>query len=159
MTAGKRLIILRHAKAEHGYVGTDHERELTDKGRKQAQKVGTLLTEADCIPDHVICSTAVRTRQTLDLAMERMPRRPTADYESAAYMAGIDTIFDLINMVDADISTLMVVGHNPTMAQLAAAFLEDEPLISFPTASVALVDLEVDWLYAAPGTGTARILT
>ncbi|MBB6174149.1 phosphohistidine phosphatase [Nocardiopsis mwathae] len=155
----KRLIILRHAKAEHGYVGTDHERELTDKGRKQAANVGKLLAESELIPDHVICSTAARTRRTLELALQEMPGQPTVAYESVAYMAGIDTIFELINAVDADIDTLMVVGHNPTMAQLAAAFLGDEPLMAFPTASVAVVDLEVDWLYAAPDTGTARILT
>ncbi|WP_046469222.1 SixA phosphatase family protein [Allosalinactinospora lopnorensis] len=154
----KKLIILRHAKAEQDYAGADHERALTGKGRKQAEAVGNRLAETGIVPDHVICSTSLRTRQTLELAMANLPVEPTVDFEESAYGADPDTILDLVQMTDPEVGTLMVVGHNPAMAQLASLFTGNGSLTSFPTASIAVVDLEVEWLYAAPGAGDGSIL-
>ncbi|RNL83279.1 SixA phosphatase family protein [Halostreptopolyspora alba] len=154
----RRLIIVRHAKAEDEN-GSDRERTLTDKGRGQADDVGATLAAEGVVPDHVICSAAVRTRQTLELALAHFPERPTIDFEEAAYGADPDTILDLVHMVDPEVGTLVVVGHNPTMAQLAALFTGSGSLTSFPTGGIAIIDLEVEWLYAEPGTGTGRILT
>ncbi|GAA3729363.1 phosphohistidine phosphatase [Spinactinospora alkalitolerans] len=152
-----RLIILRHAQADPGIGTSDADRELTGKGRVQAAAVGRLLAGEGLVPDHVICSTARRTRQTWELVAAGLPGEPTVDFEPAAYSAGLDAMFELIGLVGADVGTLMVVGHNPTAAQLAAAFIGG--VVAFPPASIAVADLDVEWLYAAPGTGTGRILT
>ncbi|MBB4934681.1 phosphohistidine phosphatase [Lipingzhangella halophila] len=152
------LILVRHAKAEEDN-GSDRDRVLTSIGRGQAEAVGSTLVSEGVVPDHVICSAAARTRQTLELAMASLPKRPTVDFEEAAYGADPETILDLVHMVDPEVGTLMVVGHNPTMAQLAALFTGSGSLTSFPTAGIAIVELDVDWLYAEPGTGTGRILT
>ncbi|RCV53652.1 SixA phosphatase family protein [Marinitenerispora sediminis] len=153
-----RLVILRHADAEHIGTTADMDRELTDEGRARAAAAGELLTREGVLPDHVICSPARRTRQTLDLVAARLPTRPTVEYEPAAYTADPDEMLELISRVDTGVRTLLVVGHNPTMAQLALAFTDSAAAVSFPPASIAVVDLEVGWLYAAPGTGTGRIL-
>ncbi|MFC4563989.1 SixA phosphatase family protein [Nocardiopsis mangrovi] len=154
----RRLVILRHARAEHGFTGPDHDRTLTQGGRVQAVDAGGRLALGGLVPDHVICSTAVRTRETLDAVLGELPTRPTVEYEGSAYSADLDTVFGLINAVDPEVGTLLLVGHNPTMADLASAFMDDPGLISFPPASIAVVDLEVEWLYAAPGTGSGRVL-
>jgi phosphohistidine phosphatase len=154
----RRLVILRHARADHGLGGTDHDRTLTDGGRAQARDAGARLARAGLIPDHVICSTATRTRETLDLALGELPGDPTVDFAKDAYNADLDTALGLIQAVDPDVRTLLFVGHNPTMADLASAFMPDDALVSFAPASIAAVDLEVEWLYAAPGTGTGRLL-
>lgn len=154
----RRLVVLRHAEAGHAPGAADRDRPLTDRGRLQAQEAGGLLADAGLLPDHVICSTALRTRQTLELALGRMGREPSVDLSGEAYSADLDTMFELIGLVGGDVRTLLVVGHNPTAAQLASSFTEGPALVPFPPASVAAVDLDVDWLYAAPGTGTARIL-
>ncbi|MFC3999966.1 SixA phosphatase family protein [Nocardiopsis sediminis] len=154
----RRLVILRHARAEHGFAGPDHDRSLTESGRAQALEAGRRLALAGLVPDHVICSTATRTRQTLDGVLAELPARPSVEFEESAYAADLDTAFALINAADPDVGTLLLVGHNPTMADLASAFIDDPGLVSFPPASLAVVDLEVEWLYAAPGTGDGRIL-
>ncbi len=155
----KQLIIVRHAKAEDATDNSDRERALTGRGRRQADDVGATLATRGVLPDHVICSTSVRTRQTLELAMGHFPQRPTVDFEEAVYGADPDTVLDLVHMADPGVGALLVVGHNPTMAQLAAMFTGNGGLMSFPTAGIALVELEVEWLYAEPGTGNGRILT
>ena len=160
----RTLLLMRHAKAEDGYGGTDYDRALTTKGWGQAESVGRLLAERGYAPDHVICSAAKRTRQTLDGVLGAMElsgslsSRPEVDYAEAAYLAGADQLLGLVNLVDADASTVLVVGHNPTIAQVAASFVGDEALAAYSPATVAAVDLEVEWLYAAPGTGVGSIL-
>ncbi|PSK99434.1 phosphohistidine phosphatase [Murinocardiopsis flavida] len=154
----RRLVVLRHAQAELGVGRPDHERALTGTGRSQAAEAGASLARAGLVPDHVICSSARRTRQTLDLALGELPATPSVDYSDAAYSAGVDDIFALVSAVDPDVSTLLVVGHNPTVAQLAAAFTGDGTLLAFPPAAAAVAELDVEWLYAAPGTGTGRLL-
>ncbi len=147
---------MRHAQAENGF--EDFERALTDRGRSQAETVGRLLAERGYVPDHVICSAARRTRQTLDGVLGAMEpgARPEVDYSEAAYSAGVDTLLELVNQVDPDARTVLVVAHNPTVAQLAGAFLGSPA--AYPPATVAAVELEVEWLYAAPGTGSGTLL-
>ncbi|WP_236567957.1 MULTISPECIES: histidine phosphatase family protein [unclassified Nocardiopsis] len=151
----RTLLLMRHAEAAQGY--EDFERALTDRGRSQAEEVGRLLTEHGYAPDHVICSAARRTRQTLEgvLGAMELTAEPEVDYSEAAYSAGVDTLLELVNHVDAEARTVLVVAHNPTVAQVASSFA---PLTSFAPATVAAVDLEVEWLYAAPGTGSGRLL-
>ncbi|GAA4919544.1 SixA phosphatase family protein [Streptomonospora salina] len=155
----KRLIVLRHAQAEPLIDGSDHERALTPEGRDQARAAGATLASAGALPDHVVCSTALRARQTLESAVEAAGRIPDPDYERDLYGADVSAALEVVSRTDPDVETLLIVGHNPTMAQLVAAFMPDEPLDSFPTAGLAVIDLEVEWLYAAPGTGAVRLLT
>ncbi|GAB3500147.1 SixA phosphatase family protein [Nocardiopsis coralliicola] len=157
----RHLILLRHAQAEHGS-GTDRERQLTAHGRAQADAVGALLADRGIVPDRVICSPAARTRETLALVLGRLPKEsaPEAvDYDEAAYGADTDTWFDLLRVLPDDAGTVLAVGHNPAIAQLASDFMEDGEPVSFPPASTAAVQLEVPWLYVAPGTGTGELLT
>ncbi len=147
---------MRHAQAENGF--EDFDRGLTDRGRSQAEAVGRLLAERGYVPDYVICSAARRTRQTLDGVLGAMEpgTRPAVDYSEVAYSAGVDTLLELVNQVDPDARTVLVVAHNPTVAQLAASFLGNPA--AYPPATVAAVELEVEWLYAAPGTGSGALL-
>ncbi|MES0838167.1 MULTISPECIES: SixA phosphatase family protein [Nocardiopsidaceae] len=159
MSGARTLLLMRHAEAENGH-GADYERGLTDLGRAQADAVGRMLSRRGYAPDHVICSGARRTRQTLDGvlgAMEPGPR-PEVDYSEEAYSAGVDTLLELVNRVDAGVRTLLVVAHNPTVAQVAAGFVGNEALVSYAPGTIAAVDLEVEWLYAAPGTGAGILL-
>ncbi|OLT29451.1 histidine phosphatase family protein [Nocardiopsis sp. CNR-923] len=156
----RTLLLMRHAKAEHGQAGADFARSLNDKGRSQSEKVGRLLAEHGYVPDHVICSAALRTRQTLDGVLGAMEpgSAPEVEYSEAAYSAGVDALLEMVNYVDPDVRTLLVVGHNPTIARLAAGFVGDEALVSYSPATVAAVELDVEWLYAAPGVGEGRLL-
>lgn len=160
MSGTRTLLLMRHAKAEAGYGIGDFDRALTDRGRDQAEAVGRLLGERGYAPDHVICSAARRTRQTLEGVLGAMDlvSPPEVDYSGAAYSAGVDTLLELVNHVDADAGTVLVVAHNPTVAQLAASFVGGEALTAYPPATVSAVELRVEWLYAAPGTGSGKLL-
>ncbi|WP_116248009.1 histidine phosphatase family protein [Nocardiopsis sp. FIRDI 009] len=156
----RTLLLMRHARAEPGHGGRDFDRALDDTGRGQAEEVGRLLAARGYEPDHVLCSAALRTRQTLDGVLGAMGPgvAPEVDYSEAVYSAGVDSLLELVNYVDPDARTLLVVAHNPTVAQLAAAFVGHEALASFAPATVAAVELDVEWLYAAPGTGEGVLL-
>ncbi|MBR8742009.1 histidine phosphatase family protein [Nocardiopsis sp. MG754419] len=154
----RTLLLMRHAKAEDGFGMADVDRPLSDKGHRQAERVGRLLSEEGYAPDHVICSSAERTRRTLEGVLTAMDLNPGVDHTEAAYLAGPDSLLDLITYVDPGVRTLLVVGHNPTIAQVAASFVGDQALAAFSPATVAAVDLEVEWLYTAPGMGSGRVL-
>lgn len=157
----RTLLLMRHAQAEPGFGIDDIDRPLTDQGQAQAKVVGRLLAQHGCRIDHVVCSTALRTRQTLDGVLSTLGAEspPEIDYNEAAYNAASDTLLELVQYADADIETMMVVGHNPSISQLVFDFVADsESLTGFPPATVAEVHLEVEWLYAAPGTGTGHVL-
>ena len=106
----------------------------------------------------MICSAAKRTRQTLAGVLGVMGIDPEVDYTDAAYLAGPESLLELVNHVDAGANTVLVVGHNPTVAQVAASFVGSEALVAYSPATVAAVALEVEWVYAAPGTGMGSIL-
>lgn len=155
----KQLVLVRHGEAEAAGAGTaDRERALTGNGRAQAQAAGSLLTRSGIVCDHVLCSTAVRARQTLELALPRMAQTPVVDYDSSLYGAGPETVLELISVAPADVATLAVVGHNPAMAQLVSAFTRDGEPVAFAPASVAVATVDQDWLYVTPEAGTVQIL-
>ncbi|MFE3461285.1 SixA phosphatase family protein [Nocardiopsis aegyptia] len=156
----RTLLLMRHAKADVGHGEEDFDRPLNDRGHLQAANVGRLLAERGYAPDHVICSGSRRTRQTLKGVLHELglAGTPEVDYSDEVYSAGPDQLLETINRLDTSAETVLVVGHNPTIAQLAAGFLGDDTLTRYAPATVAVVELEVDWLYAAPGTGTGEIL-
>src|SRR4051812_3788586 len=63
VTDRRRLIVMRHAKAEN-FAATDHDRTLTDRGRADAEAVGARLRQEGILPDYVVVSSAVRAVQT-----------------------------------------------------------------------------------------------
>jgi phosphohistidine phosphatase len=156
----RTLLLMRHAKADVGHGEDDFDRPLNDRGQLQSAAAGRLLADAGYVPDHVICSGAKRTRQTLKGVLHAMDpeRTPELDYSDEVYSAGPDDLLAMINRVDPAATTVLVVGHNPTIAQLAAGFLGNDTLTRYAPATVAAIDLEVEWLYAAPGTGTGKVL-
>ena len=89
------LIIMRHAKAEPFGDKGDSERELTDKGLKQAKAVGKGIESLGLVPDQISCSSVTRTRQTLDRMLKTFGDKPIVDYR---------------------ISLFMIVGHEPTVS-------------------------------------------
>ena len=96
------LIIMRHAKAEPFGDKGDSERELTDKGLKQAKAVGKGIESLGLVPDQISCSSVTRTRQTLD--------------RISLYDGGVQAVFDELAHVKAKNRVFMIVGHEPTVS-------------------------------------------
>ncbi|MER7006575.1 histidine phosphatase family protein [Dactylosporangium sp. NPDC000555] len=113
----RTLILLRHAKAANpDDYATDIERPLTARGHRDAAAAGQWLHKSGLAPGAVLCSTAVRTRQTLEeLRLAEVP----VTYEHRVYVGPSDDTLDLIRHVDATVATLLLVGHNPTISDLS----------------------------------------
>jgi phosphohistidine phosphatase len=156
----RRLVVMRHARAEHS-APTDHVRALADRGRSDAEAAGRRLREHGLAPDAVLVSDALRTRQTWEhVALGAGWDEDLADFSEALYAAGTDSAFDLLRETDASVRTLVVIGHNPTMASLAelvddgegdAAATTGMLTRGFPTAAVAVFTVECVWADLGPG--------
>jgi phosphohistidine phosphatase len=140
------LIVLRHAKAADGIGMADADRPLTARGRRDAAAAGEHLRDLGLAPRLVLCSPAVRTRQTL--AALRLDGDLAVSYEQRIYQNDVDLLFDLIRAADAE--SLLVIGHNPALHQLVADLGAPE-LDRFPTSACAVLTVEGAWADLAPG--------
>jgi phosphohistidine phosphatase len=156
---GRRLILLRHAKSDWPDVA-DHERPLAKRGRRDAPAAGRWLAESGLYPDAVICSTALRARETWALAAtglsETGAEPPPARFEPRVYEASALGLLMLVREFDPAWRTVLVVGHNPGLAELTAGLAGDDEPRAFPTAFAAVLALPGEWAEAEPGT--ARLL-
>ncbi|MEU6034414.1 histidine phosphatase family protein [Actinomadura sp. NPDC047616] len=143
------LLVLRHAKAVPGGGMPDIERSLADRGRRDAEAAGEWLRDRGLVPDLVLCSSAVRTRETL----ERLAVPAAVRYESQIYDNDADTLLTLVREADDDVRTLLLVGHNPSVHQLVHDLTGAAP-DAFPTCALAVIEWEGGWTDAWPGAGT-----
>lgn len=160
-----QLVLLRHAKAEHPGSLDDHLRPLSLAGRRQATQVGAGLREAGIVPDLVLVSSSVRTRQTWDLVRVALDL-PTdvAQFSDEVYSAGVRSLIGLLRDTGAAVGTVLVVGHEPTVSQTAAALAgpdSDEAAVArvrvgVPTAAYSVLDVPLDWSALVPDA--ARLL-
>jgi phosphohistidine phosphatase len=129
------LWVVRHGKAasDAPWGGTDRERPLTARGRRDATALGRRLTDDPPIlglegvpaPDMAICSAAVRTRQTAELIVKATGDRLPLDAYRSLYEADTDVVLQYLREIDEGVISLLLVGHNPTMFDLAWALLGD----------------------------------
>jgi phosphohistidine phosphatase len=158
----RRLILLRHAKSDWTSAGMrDHARPLAVRGRDAAPRIGTYMTHHGLLPDLVLCSTAVRAQQTLDLIAAHFPEKVPISYDERIYEVGAEDILTVIKQTKADVHTLLVVGHNPGLRDLAELMIASgdvdaraRVLDKFPTAGLAVIDFPLDdWRKLHPKAG------
>ena len=112
------LVVMRHAKAEPGGE-SDHDRELAQRGWDDAVTAGRWLADSGFVPDSALVSSSRRTASTWLALAEGGSFEAEATYSEALYTAGPEAALDLVRETDDDVTSLVVVGHNPTMAYLA----------------------------------------
>jgi phosphohistidine phosphatase len=158
----RRLILLRHAKSDWPDMA-DHERPLAKRGKRDAPVVGRWLGRSGFVPDAVVCSTARRARDTWELAKVGLAdaargAAPPVRYEPRVYDATVLALLMLVREFPDDELTVLIVGHNPGLAELAVGMAQPppEPPSAFPTAAVAVLGLAGGW--ASAGPGEARLL-
>jgi len=159
----RRLVLLRHAKSDWPEQTADHDRPLAARGRRDAPHVGRWLARAGWMPDTVICSTALRARQTWDLASAALAAEaggavPTIRFERRVYEATVLGLLMLVREFPPEERTVVIVGHNPGLAELAVGLAAPppDPPVSFPTAAVAVLGMPGSW--ASVGPGGAKLL-
>jgi len=162
----KRLLILRHAKSSWSEAGLgDHERPLNKRGRKAAPLMGAWMAHQGYRPDGILCSSSVRTRETLDLVRPYLGRKIPVMIERRVYLADAHRLLTLLRNLPADWDSALLIGHNPGLAELVE--LLRDPGASrcaaagkSPTAALAVFDLPVtDWTRVDSGMGALIELT
>lgn len=160
-----RLLLLRHAKAEQDSGEGDFARALTVRGQNDAAKMGHALDTRGYIPDLVLCSSAKRTVQTCELLAPELAKAPRVEFLKSLYLAPPKKIFEVVRAMPESSKSLMVIGHNPGMEDLAGrlcrkpqskAEAEHGAVLreKFPTCALAVLDFDVAaWRKIEPGSG------
>jgi phosphohistidine phosphatase len=163
----RRLVVLRHAKSAWPDGVADHERPLAPRGRRDAPAAGCALADADCLPDLALCSTAVRARQTWDLAVAQWGTPPPVRHESRLYGADVPELLEAVREVSAEVKTLLLVGHNPGLEELVLTLAGDslddaldDVRTKFPTSAIAVLAwYGRGWESLGPGTALLTDVT
>lgn len=158
----RRLILFRHAKAERSQPGAaDRSRALIERGRKDAARMGSYMANHAFMPDRVLVSPAIRTQETWKSASAAFRPAPGATTVERLYDATVHTILAVIKDVPASAHTLLVIGHNPGLHELARLLMASgdvetrEQLIEkLPTSGLVIIDFAVDaWGGLHPHSG------
>jgi phosphohistidine phosphatase len=156
----KRLILTRHAKSSWDDPNIpDHDRPLNDRGKAAAADLGDWLASRGYIPQQVLCSDALRTRKTWSGIAPALPGAPVPDLKPALYHAGPDVMLAVLRHAHAD--TVMMIGHNPGIAEFAHRLVASDLLSPefqrYPTGATLVADFAVaSW--AEAGFGMAVVL-
>lgn len=158
--AVKRLYILRHAKSSWDEEGLpDHERPLAPRGEKAAARIAEHMRSEGIAPELVLCSTALRTRQTLAVLLPVLPGDVVVVLEDELYGASLEGLIERLREVDEVVSAVLVIGHNPTLHALALALTgQGDALDRFPTGALATVGFFGPWADLGEGAGELEAL-
>lgn len=161
----KTLYLLRHAKSSWDDLTLpDYERPLAPRGRKAAPRIGRFLSREGWLPQRVLCSGARRARQTWDLVSSVLEEEIPAEIRPDIYHADVGALLQLIQTLPSSEASALLVGHNPTMEDLArilAGSSQEKALrmmeSKYPTGGLAVLDFPGDaWSGVRPGSGHLR---
>jgi phosphohistidine phosphatase len=145
----RTLVLMRHAKSSYPAGVEDFQRPLAERGIREAALAGDWLRATVPAIDAVLCSSAVRTRQTLARTAVEAP----ASFLDRLYGASPGDVIDEINKVGEDVSTLLVVGHEPTTSHLALGLAgpgsdrgsAEQIALKYPTSAIAVLRVPGSW--------------
>lgn len=142
----KELLIMRHGKSDWSNPDLDDfDRPLKKRGRNDSLLMGNFIEEKQLLPDVVLCSTAVRAKETLaGLQKSRVGDARSLLYDSF-YYEGTDAILEALSQLSDAIQRALIIGHNPTMESLLMkVFKIQQQEIKMPTAAIAFITNETD---------------
>lgn len=159
----RTLYLLRHAKSDRSDPAlADSDRPLAPRGRRDTPDMGSYMRAHDYLPDLVLCSTAIRTRETWDLLQPELGGASAVEYDRKLYLASPEVMLQRLRGVGEDVATALMIGHNPGLARLAALLAPrgDRAALArmrekYPTSGLAVIHLHVTrWEQIEPGSGT-----
>ncbi|MGH2579279.1 MAG: SixA phosphatase family protein [Actinomycetota bacterium] len=143
MVETPHLFLLRHAKSSWGDPSIDdHDRPLAPRGRRSAAKIADYATKKGIRPNLIICSSAIRARQTLERIAPSLGRDAEIHIERSLYGATEDRLLERLHALPDEVDSVMMIGHNPGVQDLALLLASEGPLrtlldAKFPTAGLA----------------------
>jgi phosphohistidine phosphatase len=158
----RTLLLLRHAKSSWDDSSlADIDRPLAPRGEKAARTIARYLLEKRVRPELVLCSASRRTRQTFEAIEPSLGRDVPVEYERGLYGASADELLARLRTVPDEVATLLVLGHNPGLQDLALLLAGggarlDRLREKFPTAALATLAAGDGW--AALNAGEAELV-
>lgn len=162
MTSLKTILLLRHAKSAWDSPRlADHDRPLNRRGEQAAQTMADHIAHHSPRPDLILCSTAMRTRQTLAPLVGALGSpAPPISLEKGLYLASEDELVERLQALPEDIETILLIGHNEGIGELAVALAGHGPRQvlerlreKYPTGALASLRLPPGpWSSLGPGT-------
>jgi phosphohistidine phosphatase len=159
----KTILLLRHAKSGWGDATlSDHERPLNRRGERAAEAIADHIVRHAPRPDLILCSTAIRTRQTLAPLIRRLVApAPPISLEKGLYLASDETLLTRLQAVPDHVGTALLIGHNDGIWRLAETLAGQGrvPLLTalrekFPTGTLATLGAAIGhWHDLAAGSG------
>lgn len=152
--AAKQIFLLRHAKSSWKDPGlADHDRPLAGRGRRASKLMARYLRQQGVTPALVICSSALRARQTLDrVAGSGSPvAAGKVQVERGLYLASGEHLLGRLREVRERTASVMLVGHNPGMEDLARRLAGGDGVeldrlgAKFPTGALVVLELHGRW--------------
>jgi phosphohistidine phosphatase len=150
MTEPRQLLLLRHAKSSWDDPSlADYDRPLALRGRAAAGRIGAYMRREQIGVGLVLCSSARRAHETLDLVAPPGELR----IEPALYGASAGEVLERLRLVSDEVDAAMVIGHEPAMRDLAVDLIEGSSELAgrkFPTAALAILTFTGGWSTLAP---------
>ena len=164
----KHLTLMRHAKSDWSDSSLgDIDRPLNERGRHAAPRMGAFMQEGDISPDLILCSSATRTRQTLELIAPFFTSTPEIVIDEAFYLAAPVEMLRAIKTTANERHHILMVGHNPGTHLLALDLIDpkrsDRHAVSmlggkFPTAALAHFEFDcASWSDVGRGRGALKV--
>lgn len=162
----KTLILMRHAKSAWDDPELeDFARPLAKRGRKAARAMGQYLAAQGFRPDHILCSSAQRTRETLE-RLGDIADGASVEFDQALYLAEPQAILRRLARLPDGAASVLLIGHNPGLEALAlrltpAGSAQRQALAAkFPTAALAWFVIDAaDWRALEGRTHLKRFVT
>jgi phosphohistidine phosphatase len=158
----RRLLLFRHARAERSIAGaSDLERTLVERGRKDAGTIGAYMANHGLVPERVLLSPAARAQQTWTCAASVIKPAPAVASVDTLYDATAHNMLTVIQNAPASVRSLLVIGHNPGMHELALMLIATGDVDArealreeLPTAGLVIIDFALDeWRRLHPASG------
>ena len=150
MAEAKRLLLLRHAKSSWDDPAlADHDRPLAARGRRAAKLIGAHLRRERIPISLVLCSSARRARETLDLVASP----GEIQIERGLYGASADQLLERLRRVPDEVDAVMLIGHNPAIQDLGVRLAGGGSELAerkFPTGALATLTFAGPWRALQP---------
>ena len=162
----RHLYLLRHAKSSWNEPALkDFDRPLAPRGWNTAPLMGDYMEKQGYKPDCILCSPAMRTRETLEMIQRHLNGSPEVFFNDSLYHASASGIIDLIRTLDGRYGKLLVIGHNPGIQELALLLTGRGPRhiwqamwAKYPTAALAVLNFDLaSWSDLKPRQGELEV--
>ena len=143
----KVIYVLRHAKSSWDNSNlSDFERPLANRGISDAKKMSNFLKDMNIKIDKVLCSNAIRAKETFDLTADGFNFEiDKATYLDKLYFGDTTTIIQDLKELDESLNNILIVGHNPTLHYLVE-ILTNESINRFTTCNLATISHDGEWV-------------